>query len=81
MFVVGPESQTVAAVQMLLQHVPLEADYFVSHSTELSKLLESPDYEALVDRLQKDMNVSLSLAKSKNTLAESSFSLLSLIHI
>lgn len=74
-FVVGPESQTVAAVQMLLQHVPLEADYFVSHSNELSKLLESPEYEALVERLQKEMNVSLSLAKSKNTLAESSFSL------
>ena len=56
-FVVGPESQTVAAVQMLLQHVPLEADYFVSHSNELSKLLESPEYEALVERLQKEMNV------------------------
>lgn len=74
-FVVGPESQTILAVQMLLQHVPLQADYFVNHSTELAKMLESPDYEALVSRLQKDMNVSLSLARSKNTSTESSLSL------
>lgn len=69
--IVGPESQTVIAAQMLLQHVPLESDYPVNNSVELAKMLESPEYNALVHRLQKDMGVTLNLTKPKNASTES----------
>ncbi|WFD25864.1 hypothetical protein MNAN1_000831 [Malassezia nana] len=55
----GPESQVVIAAQLLLQHVPLDVEMTVSHSFELGAMLESPDYAALVERMQKELDIRL----------------------
>lgn len=55
----GPESQIAVAVQMLLQHVPLEAEVVVPNSYELGAMLESKDYTLLQERVQKELGITL----------------------
>ncbi|WFD31054.1 hypothetical protein MSPP1_002085 [Malassezia sp. CBS 17886] len=61
-YVFGPESQVAVAAQMLQQHVPHEAELRVPGSYELSTLLDAPDYALLVDRMHKELGVSLAVA-------------------
>ena len=72
-FVVGPESQTVTAVQMLLQQVPLEAEIPVSNSHEFASMIDSPEYHTLVNHLQNNMATTLHLSQRKNASAENVF--------
>lgn len=72
----GPQSQVASAAQLLLQHVPLDVEMTVSHSFELGAMLESPDYTALVERMQKEMGITLEAKpRHKNTTGECVFQL------
>ncbi|SHO77331.1 Similar to S.cerevisiae protein YLL032C (Protein of unknown function) [Malassezia sympodialis ATCC 42132] len=72
----GPESQVAVAAQLLLQHVPLDVEMTVSHSFELGAMLESPDYVALVERMQKELGITLEAKpRHKNTTGECVFQL------
>jgi len=50
----GPESQIHIAAQMLLDHVPFEAE-----SVEMTRVLESHEFVALVERVKRDLNVNI----------------------
>lgn len=72
----GPESQVTVAAQLLLQHVPLDVEMTVSHSFELGAMLESPDYATLVERMQKELGITLEAkSRHKNTTGECVFQL------
>ncbi|KAJ7783528.1 cytoplasmic protein [Mycena maculata] len=55
----GPESQIQIAAAMLLDHVPFEADMNVPPSAELSRLCVSPDFNNLVERIKRELQVSV----------------------
>ncbi|TFK23126.1 cytoplasmic protein [Coprinopsis marcescibilis] len=62
----GPESQVQIAAAMLLDHVPFEADMAVPPNSDLPRLVSSPDFAALVDRVKRELQVSIS-PNFKNT--------------
>ncbi|EPQ25950.1 uncharacterized protein PFL1_06405 [Pseudozyma flocculosa PF-1] len=53
----GPESQIHIAAQMLLDHVPFEAEFRTPNSLELSAVLQTHDFVALAERLKHDLNI------------------------
>ncbi|PWN35004.1 uncharacterized protein FA14DRAFT_160354 [Meira miltonrushii] len=55
----GPESQIHIAAQMLLDHVPFEAEFRAPESVELTRVLESHEFVALVERVKRDLNVNI----------------------
>lgn len=55
----GPESQVQIAAAMLLDHVPFEADMNVPPSAELSRLCVSVDFNNLVERIKRELQVSV----------------------
>ncbi|KAJ7786065.1 cytoplasmic protein [Mycena metata] len=55
----GPESQVQIAAAMLLDHVPFEADMSVPPSAELARLCVSPDFNNLVERIKRELQVSV----------------------
>ncbi|KAJ7139889.1 hypothetical protein C8R44DRAFT_606260 [Mycena epipterygia] len=55
----GPESQVQIAAAMLLDHVPFEADMNVPPSAELSRLCVSADFNNLVERIKRELQVSV----------------------
>ncbi|KAJ6627168.1 hypothetical protein B0H10DRAFT_423110 [Mycena sp. CBHHK59/15] len=55
----GPESQVQIAAAMLLDHVPFEADMNVPPSAELSRLCVSTDFNTLVERIKRELQVSV----------------------
>lgn len=70
----GPESQIHMAAQMLLDHVPFEAEYRTPFSNELERLLASHEYVALTERVKRDLNISISptIVKRSTTLSSAS---------
>ncbi|KAK4705799.1 hypothetical protein P7C70_g410, partial [Phenoliferia sp. Uapishka_3] len=55
----GPESQVHIAAQMLLDHVPFEAEYRLPHSDEMSNLTISQDWMGLTERIKRDLNITI----------------------
>ncbi|KAF8078380.1 cytoplasmic protein [Lyophyllum atratum] len=55
----GPESQVQIAAAMLLDHVPFEADMAVPPSAELPRVLATPDFNNLVERVKRELQVSI----------------------
>jgi hypothetical protein len=55
----GPESQIHIAAQMLLDHVPLEAEFRTPNSVELERLLASHEFVAFTERVKRDLNISI----------------------
>ncbi|GAA6049311.1 hypothetical protein JCM3770_005934 [Rhodotorula araucariae] len=55
----GPESQVHIAAQMLLDHVPFEAEYRLPHSTEMANLALSQDFVALTEKVKRDLNITI----------------------
>lgn len=58
--VFGPESQLDGAIQMMLQHVPLDAELHFPRSYELDTLLESPEFGSTVERIRAEHGVTVS---------------------
>ncbi|KAF8895055.1 cytoplasmic protein [Gymnopilus junonius] len=56
----GPESQVQIAATMLLDHVPFEADMAVPPSAELPRVVASPEFNALVEHVKRELQVSIS---------------------
>ncbi|PWZ03626.1 hypothetical protein BCV70DRAFT_20437 [Testicularia cyperi] len=56
----GPESQIHIAAQMLLDHVPFEAEFRAPHSTELTQAIQSPEFATLAEQLKRDLSISVS---------------------
>ncbi|KAM0754215.1 hypothetical protein T439DRAFT_285605 [Meredithblackwellia eburnea MCA 4105] len=55
----GPESQVHIAAQMLLDHVPFEAEYRLPHSDEMANLTISQDWMNLTERIKRDLNITI----------------------
>ncbi|PFH50739.1 hypothetical protein AMATHDRAFT_60568 [Amanita thiersii Skay4041] len=55
----GPESQVQIAASMLLDHVPFEADMVVPPSSELPRLCALPEFNNLVERVKRELQVSI----------------------
>ncbi|KAM0789310.1 hypothetical protein ACM66B_000148 [Microbotryomycetes sp. NB124-2] len=55
----GPESQVHVAAQMLLDHVPFEAEIRLPHSEEMAALTLSQDWVALTERVKHDLNITV----------------------
>ncbi|GAA5926142.1 uncharacterized protein JCM15063_000196 [Sporobolomyces koalae] len=55
----GPESQVHIAAQMLLDHVPFEAEYRLPHSTEMAALTLSQDFVNLTEKIKRDLNITI----------------------
>ncbi|KAI5480493.1 KH domain protein [Pseudohyphozyma bogoriensis] len=55
----GPESQVHIAAQMLLDHVPFEAEYRLPHSAEMAALTLSQDFVNLTERIKRDLNITI----------------------
>ena len=55
----GPESQVHIAAQMLLDHVPFEAEYRLPHSEQMSQLALSQEFLELQYRLKRDLNITI----------------------
>ena len=55
----GPESQVHIAAQMLLDHVPFEAEYRLPHSEQMSQLALSQEFLELQDRIKRDLNITI----------------------
>ncbi|VDB84505.1 unnamed protein product [Peniophora sp. CBMAI 1063] len=53
----GPESQIQIAATMLLDHVPFEADLVVPPQAELRVLVASPDFNAFVEQIKRELQV------------------------
>lgn len=56
----GPESQIHIAAQMLLDHVPFEAEFRAPNSTELGDAIHSAEFAALAEQLKRDLSISVS---------------------
>ncbi|KAF9560214.1 cytoplasmic protein [Agrocybe pediades] len=56
----GPESQVQIAATMLLDHVPFEADMAVPPSAELPRVCASPEFNAIVEHIKRELQVSIS---------------------
>lgn len=70
----GPESQIHIAAQMLLDHVPFEAEYRTPNSADLERLLTSHEFVALTERVKRDLNITIALVLNRNTLTAGSTS-------
>ncbi|CEH14290.1 Vigilin [Ceraceosorus bombacis] len=55
----GPESQIHIAAQMLLDHVPFEAEFRTPHSAELAQLVSAHEFVALTERVKRDLNITI----------------------
>ncbi|KAG5648158.1 hypothetical protein DXG03_006112 [Asterophora parasitica] len=55
----GPESQVQIAAAMLLDHVPFEADMAVPPSADLPRILGTPEFSNLVERVKRELQVSI----------------------
>ncbi|KAF5355949.1 hypothetical protein D9756_004263 [Leucocoprinus leucothites] len=55
----GPESQVQIAAAMLLDHVPFEADMAIPPNSDLPLLCTSPDFINLVERVKRELQVSI----------------------
>ncbi|KAG5639321.1 hypothetical protein H0H81_004524 [Sphagnurus paluster] len=55
----GPESQVQIAAAMLLDHVPFEADMAVPPSVDLPRIVTTPDFINLVERVKRELQVSI----------------------
>ncbi|KAK4051320.1 KH domain-containing protein [Microbotryomycetes sp. JL201] len=55
----GPESQVHIAAQMLLDHVPFEAELRLPHSEEMAALTLSPEWVALTERVKHDLSITI----------------------
>lgn len=55
----GPESQVHIAAQMLLDHVPFEAELRLPHSAAFADLALTADWIQLVERTKHDLNVTI----------------------
>ncbi|BGP18661.1 hypothetical protein JCM10213_002905 [Rhodosporidiobolus nylandii] len=55
----GPESQVHIAAQMLLDHVPFEAEYRLPHSSEMAALTLSQDFVNLTEKIKRDLNITI----------------------
>ncbi|GAA5820041.1 hypothetical protein JCM10212_004987 [Sporobolomyces blumeae] len=55
----GPESQVHIAAQMLLDHVPFEAEYRLPHSAEMAALTLSQDFVNLTEKIKRDLNITI----------------------
>ncbi|KAG6845670.1 hypothetical protein H0H87_005877 [Tephrocybe sp. NHM501043] len=55
----GPESQVQIAAAMLLDHVPFEADMAVPPSVDLPRVLAAPDFNNLVERVKRELQVAI----------------------
>ncbi|KAJ1033946.1 hypothetical protein NDA16_000154 [Ustilago loliicola] len=56
----GPESQIHIAAQMLLDHVPFEAEFRAPNSTELAQAIQSAEFAALAEQLKRDLSIAVS---------------------
>ncbi|KAF8971577.1 cytoplasmic protein [Flammula alnicola] len=56
----GPESQVQIAATMLLDHVPFEADMAVPPSADLPRVCASPEFNAMVEHVKRELQVSIS---------------------
>jgi hypothetical protein len=64
----GPESQVQIAAAMLLDHVPFEADMAVPRSSDLPRVCNSPEFGSLVERVKRELQVSITPNVSLPTL-------------
>lgn len=55
----GPESQVHIAAQMLLDHVPFEAEYRLPHSEQMSQLALAQDFLDLQEKIKRDLNITI----------------------
>ncbi|GAA5888276.1 hypothetical protein JCM16303_007256 [Sporobolomyces ruberrimus] len=55
----GPESQVHIAAQMLLDHVPFEAEYRLPHSSGMAALTLSQDFVNLTEKIKRDLNITI----------------------
>ncbi|KAK7463826.1 hypothetical protein VKT23_005763 [Stygiomarasmius scandens] len=55
----GPESQVQIAAAMLLDHVPFEADMAVPRNSEIPRVCASPEFQSLVERAKRELQVSI----------------------
>jgi hypothetical protein len=55
----GPESQVHIAAQMLLDHVPFEAEYRLPHSEQMAQLALTQDFLELQERIKRDLNITI----------------------
>ena len=55
----GPESQVHIAAQMLLDHVPFEAEYRLPHSEQTAQLALTQDFLELQERIKRDLNITI----------------------
>ncbi|THH21564.1 hypothetical protein EW146_g36 [Bondarzewia mesenterica] len=74
----GPESQIQIAATMLLDHVPFEADMAVPPQAELPLICSSPEFNAFVEQIKRDLQVVISpniktLGSGAETPADCSF--------
>ncbi len=53
----GPESQLHIAAQMLLEHVPFEAEFRIPPSSTLAVATASPDFSMLLDKIRHELNI------------------------
>ena len=53
----GPESQLHIAAQMLLEHVPFEAEFRTPSSRNLAAAISSPEFSMLLERIRHELNV------------------------
>ncbi|PWN48570.1 hypothetical protein IE53DRAFT_188135 [Violaceomyces palustris] len=53
----GPESQIHIASQMLLDHVPFEAEFRTPSSPELAQVVATQDFVAMAERVKRDLNI------------------------
>lgn len=56
----GPESQVQIAAAMLLDHVPFEADMAVPPNPDLPRVVSTPEFSALVERVKRELQVAIS---------------------
>ena len=55
----GPESQVHIAAQMLLDHVPFEAEYRLPHSEQMSQLALTQEFIDLQEQVKRELNIML----------------------
>ncbi|GAK66145.1 kh domain protein [Moesziomyces antarcticus] len=56
----GPESQIHIAAQMLLDHVPFEAEFRAPNSPELAQAIQLPEFATLTEQLKRDLSIAVS---------------------
>ncbi len=71
----GPESQIHIAAQMLLDHVPFEAEFRAPNSTELADAIQSEEFTALAEQLKRDLSMPSRLLSSSEGWREAVFKL------